>query len=603
MYGQLPKRCKVLSHLIVFASYLALTWNCTYLVAQPLQKTEPPQKAEPPQEAEAPQKAEPTQSGSSKPVDQRPNFLILFADDWGRYASSYAAIDSDPLQSIVRTPNIDRIAQRGAIFRQAFVSAPSCTPCRSALLSGQHFWRTGQGAILQGAVWDPAIPSFPLLLDQAGYHIGETFKVWSPGTPGDAPYGAGKFAYEKSGRKFNDFSENVTAAVQKGEPIEQAKEELLEGIRANFTEFLDARKEDKPFCYWFGPTNTHRQWVAQSGTKLWGFNPDDFVGKLPPFLPDVPTVRQDLADYFGEIAAWDAAVGRLLDELENRQLTDSTYVIISGDHGPPGFPHGKCNLYAYGTSVCLLIAGPAVPPGRSIDDLVSLTDVAPTILESAGIDIPNTMTGRSLRSLLLSDASGRIDPTRDAVFFGRERHVENARADFAPYPQRALRTDEYLYIINFRPDRWPLGDPYGLNESTPPSYDRMRENTRATLPDEDAGPTKAWLVEHRNDPQWKPLFEHAYGKRPREELYDLKSDPHQMNNLAAEEPYQSVRQALETRLLDELKRTGDPRVADQGSYFETPPLAGPLPQNNAATRNGQPRNAQPRNAPSKPKTP
>jgi hypothetical protein len=131
----------------------------------------------------------------------------------------------------------------------------------------------------------------------------------------------------------------------------------------------------------------------------------------------------------------------------------------------------------------------------------------------------------------------------------------------------------------------------------------MRENTRATLPDEDAGPTKAWLVEHRNDPQWKPLFEHAYGKRPREELYDLKSDPHQMNNLAAEEPYQSVRQALETRLLDELKRTGDPRVADQGSYFETPPLAGPLPQNNAATRNGQPRNAQPRNAPSKPKTP
>jgi arylsulfatase A-like enzyme len=291
-------------------------------------------------------------------------------------------------------------------------------------------------------------------------------------------------------------------------------------------------------------------------------------------------------------------VGRLLDELENRLLTDSTYVIICGDHGPPGFPHGKCNLYAYGTSVCLLIAGPAVPPGRSIDDLVSPTDVAPTILESAGIDIPNTMTGRSLRSLLLSDASGRIDPTRDAVFFGRERHVENARADFAPYPQRALRTDEYLYIINFRPDRWPLGDPYGLNESTPPSYERMRENTRATLPDEDAGPTKAWLVEHRNDPQWKPLFEHAYGKRPREELYDLKSDPHQMKNLAAEEPYQSVRKALETRLLDELKRTGDPRVADQGSYFETPPLAGPLPQNNAATRNGQPRNA-----PSKPKTP
>lgn len=592
MHGKQPKRCKILIHPIVLASYLALTWNCTHLVAQSIPN------ARRSQNAQQSQNAEPTQSGSPKPLDQRPNFLILFADDWGRYASSYAAIDSDPLQSIVRTPNIDRIARRGAIFRQAFVSAPSCTPCRSALLSGQHFWRTGQGAILQGAIWDPAIPAFPLLLDQAGYHIGETFKVWGPGTPGDAPYGAGKFAYEKSGRKFNDFSENVTAAVQQGEPVEQAKEELLEGIRANFTEFLNARTGDKPFCYWFGPTNTHRQWVAESGTKLWGFNPDDFVGKLPPFLPDVPTVRQDLADYFGEIAAWDAAVGRLLDELEKRQLLDSTYVIISGDHGPPGFPHGKCNLYSYGTSVCLLIAGPAVPPGRSIDDLVSLTDIAPTILESAGIDIPNTMTGRSLRPLLLSDASGRIDPTRDTVYFGRERHVENARADFAPYPQRALRTDEYLYIMNFRPDRWPLGDPYGLNESTPPSYERIRENTRATLPDEDAGPTKAWLVEHRNDPQWKPLFEHAYGKRPREELYHLKSDPHQMKNLAAEEPYQSIRQTLEKRLLDELKRTGDPRVADQGIYFETPPLAGPLPQNNT-----QPRDTKPRTAPSKPKVP
>lgn len=567
MLGHLPKRCDVLRFFLVLAGYITWVWTSNSLFAMPTEN------------------AQPAPSKSTQRFDQRPNFLILFADDWGRYASSYAAIDSDPLQLLVRTPNIDRIAQRGAIFRQAFVSAPSCTPCRSALLSGQHFWRTGQGAILQGAVWDPAIPAFPLLLDQAGYHIGETFKVWSPGSPGDAPYGAGKFAYEKFGRKFNDFSENVTAAVQKGEPIEQAKEELLEGIRANFTEFLDARADNKPFCYWFGPTNTHRQWVAESGTKLWGFNPDDFAGKLPPFLPDVPTVRQDLADYFGEIAAWDAAVGRLLDELENRQLSESTYVIISGDHGPPGFPHGKCNLYSYGTSVCLLIAGPDIPQGRSIDDLVSLTDVAPTILESAGIEVPKTMTGRSLRPLLLNTASGKLDPTRDAIFIGRERHVENARADFTPYPQRAIRTNDYLYILNFRPDRWPLGDPYGLNESTPPSYERVRENTRATLPDEDAGPTKAWLVEHRNDPQWKPLFEHAYGRRPREELYDLKADPHQMKNLASEEPYQSVRQALEQRLIDELTRTGDPRVVDQGSYFETPPLSGPLPANNAAPRN------------------
>ena len=531
----------------------------------------------------------------------RPNFLILFADDWGRFASAYAAIDPDPLLSLVRTPNIDRIAQRGVLFRHAFVSAPSCTPCRSALLSGQHFWRTGRGSILQGAVWDPTIPAFPLLLDQAGYHIGETFKVWSPGSPGDAPYGAGKFAYEKSGRKFNDFSENVTQAVREGSSVEAAKTELLDGVESNFKEFLKARPDGRPFCYWFGPTNTHRQWIEGSGESLWGFDPKQLQGKLPPFLPDVPTVRQDLADYFGEIAAWDAAVGRLLDELESQQLTESTMIIISGDHGPPGFPHGKCNLYGFGTEVSLMIAGPGIPnkppqtssqsssqsssqhspditkPSyRVIDDLVSLTDIAPTILETAGLAVPQTMTGKSLLPMLQKNDSGKLDPNRDAVFLGRERHVENARADFTPYPQRAIRTDEFLYIINFRPDRWPLGDPYGLMDSTPPSYQQVRENTRATLPDEDAGPTKAWLVEHRNDPQWQPFFQHAYGRRPREELFDLRVDPHQMKNLAADPEYHSVRQSLEQRLLDELTRTGDPRMIDEGSFFETPPMSGPL---------------------------
>ena len=531
----------------------------------------------------------------------RPNFLILFADDWGRFASAYAAIDPDPLLSLVRTPNIDRIAQRGVLFRHAFVSAPSCTPCRSALLSGQHFWRTGRGSILQGAVWDPTIPAFPLLLDQAGYHIGETFKVWSPGSPGDAPYGAGKFAYEKSGRKFNDFSENVTQAVREGSSVEAAKTELLDGVESNFKDFLKARPEGRPFCYWFGPTNTHRQWIEGSGESLWGFDPKQFQGKLPPFLPDVPTVRQDLADYFGEIAAWDAAVGRLLDELESQQLTESTMIIISGDHGPPGFPHGKCNLYGFGTEVSLMIAGPGIPNKplqtsaqtspqsssqhspdlakgsyRVIDDLVSLTDIAPTILETAGLAVPQTMTGKSLLPMLQKNDSGKLDPNRDAVFLGRERHVENARADFTPYPQRAIRTDEFLYIINFRPDRWPLGDPYGLMDSTPPSYQQVRENTRATLPDEDAGPTKAWLVEHRNDPQWQPFFQHAYGRRPREELFDLRVDPHQMKNLAADPEYHSVLQTLEQRLLDELTRTSDPRMIDEGSFFETPPMSGPL---------------------------
>ncbi len=153
----------------------------------------------------------------TKVPPKRPNILFAFADDWGRFASVYSHLDGPGTPNdVIRTPNIDRLASEGVVFRRAFVSAPSCTPCRSALVSGQHFWRTGRGAILRGAVWDGSQPSFPLLLKNSGYHIGETYKVWSPGTPNDGPFGSGKHAYERAGGRFNQFSENVTKLVNQG---------------------------------------------------------------------------------------------------------------------------------------------------------------------------------------------------------------------------------------------------------------------------------------------------------------------------------------------------------------------------------------------------
>lgn len=512
---------------------------------------------------------------------RRPNILFAFADDWGRFAGAYAQLDGPgTINDVVRTPNFDRIAADGVLFRSAFVSAPSCTPCRSALISGQHFWRTGRASILRGAVWDGSQPSFPLLLRDAGYHIGETYKVWSPGTPNDAPFGAGKYAYERAGRRFNQFSQHVTAMVRRGTELEAAKQVLYDEVLANFNAFLADRKEDQPFCYWFGPTNVHRKWVKGSGKELWGINPDDLKGKLPPFLPDVPEVRQDLADYIGEIAAFDAALGLLVKRLEEIGELDNTLIVISGDHGAPGFPHGKCNLYDFGSSVSLAIRWSQVPGGRVVDDLVSLADLAPTFLELGHVEIPKQMTGRSLVSLLKSDRSGQVEPQRDAVFVGRERHVENARADYMPYPQRAIRTHDYLYIVNFRPDRWPLGDPYRLDGDNPPTAEEITENTRVTLPDEDAGPTKAWLVGVRNDPMWKPHFDWVYGRRPRAELYDLKKDRYQSKNVADDPAYAEVRKQLEERLMQELKTTGDPRLVDNGRFYETPPMAGPVNDRN-----------------------
>nr|MDQ3624510.1 sulfatase-like hydrolase/transferase [Verrucomicrobiota bacterium] len=240
----------------------------------------------------------------------RPNILFAFADDWGRHASAYAKLDGPgTVNDLIQTPAFDRVAREGVLFRRAFVSAPSCTPCRSALLSGQHFWRTGRAAILRGAVWDGSNPAYPLMLREAGYHIGKMYKVWGPGTPGDAPYDGQKHAYQKAGGRFNQFSQNATKMVAAGKSVEAAKQELYAEVQANFDAFLAARKPGQPFCFWFGPTNVHRKWTRGSGKALWGLNPDDLKGKMPAFLPDVPEVREDLADYLGEAMAFDAALG------------------------------------------------------------------------------------------------------------------------------------------------------------------------------------------------------------------------------------------------------------------------------------------------------
>jgi arylsulfatase A-like enzyme len=510
---------------------------------------------------------------------ERPNILFFFADDWGRFARIYAEHGRTAgTNGLLKTPNLDRLAKSGVLFRNAHVNAPSCTPCRSSLLSGQHFWRTGRGAILQGAVWDETIPTYPLLLRDAGYHLGKSYKVWSPGSPADAPYGGQQHAFEKSGRAFNNFSENATDLVAKGATAEAARGKLLEEVRGNFRAMLAAKAAGQPFAYWFGPTNTHRAWVRGSGQKLWGLDPDALKGKLPAFLPDVPVVREDLADYLGEVQALDAAMGVLLEELDRAGERSKTLIAISGDHGAPGFPHGKCNLYGFGTGVSLILSGPGIKGGRVVDDMVSLPDLAPTFLEAGGVKPPAVMTGRSLWNVLRSERQGLVDPARTWVVAGRERHVEIARPDYTPYPQRVLRTLDHALIVNFKPERWPLGDHYRLDGKDEPTFDEVAKTTFVTLPDDDAGPTKAWFVGARKSPEWSAQFDKFYGRRPMFELYDLRKDPDEMNNVAEEPAYTAIRKEMTERLFAILRETGDPRMLEDGKYFETPPLAGPLPK-------------------------
>ena len=514
----------------------------------------------------------------SEAATKKPNILFAFVDDWGRQASIYAKVEgAGGINDVAKTPNFDKLAGEGILFTNAYVNAPSCTPCRSAILSGRNFWETGRGAILQGAVWDEKIPTWPLLLRDSGYHIGKSYKVWSPGTPKDAGYGGKAHSFEKAGRNFRVFSQYVSGRMSKGVTMQTAKEELYREARRNFQSFLDKRKKGQPFAYWFGPTNVHRKWIKGSGKKLWGIDPDDLKGKMPAFLPDVHEVRQDLADYLGEIAAFDAGLGLLIEELKKLGEYDNTIIVVSGDHGPPGFPHGKCNLYDFGTRVCLTIAGPGVKGDRVVHDFVGLPDLAPTFLQAGKVDVPMGMSARSLWKTLKSKKKGWVDPSRDAVFTGRERHVYTSRPGYLPYPQRAIRTQDFQFVINFRPDRWPLGDPYLLDTPKEPNFGLLEQQTFVTLADEDAGPTKAWIVTNRKDPKVKPFFDHAYGKRPREELYDMRKDPDQMKNVASDPAYAETLKKLRTRLMNYLRETNDPRLVDDGKFFETPPMSGPVP--------------------------
>jgi arylsulfatase A-like enzyme len=501
------------------------------------------------------------------------NILFCFADDWGRYASCYAVVDGRPsINDVVKTPNVDRLAREGVLFKNAFVNAPSCTPCRSSLLSGRYFFNCGRGAILQGAIWDSAIPSFPLMLKDAGYQIGKSYKVWSPGTPADAPIGGQEYAYEQAGRLPNNFSEEATRMVGEGLSVTEAREKILAQVRGNFDAFLADRQPGQPWLYFFGPTVTHRVWIKGSGKKLWGIEPDSLQGKLPKFLPDVPEVREDVADYLGECQAFDAYIGVLLKRLEEVGELDKTLVVASGDHGMPGVPSGKCNLYDHGVAVSLVARVPGGKGGRVVDDFVRLPDLAPTFMEVGGAKPPAGLYGRSLLPILQSDKAGQVDPERTWVVTGRERHVGRAREGNLPYPMRALRTPQFVYVRNFAADRWPMGSPGATADAASRGGQSLENNTFLAFADMDASPTKAWLIQHKDDSQWKGHYDFAFGKRPAEELYDISKDPDQVNNVAADPAYAKPKQELSQRLMKLLTDAGDPRVTGDGQTFDRPPF-------------------------------
>ncbi|MGK7395648.1 MAG: sulfatase family protein [Candidatus Cyclobacteriaceae bacterium M3_2C_046] len=458
-----------------------------------------------------------------------PNILFCLSDDQSWAHTSFAGAAQ------LHTPGFDRVAANGIYFENAYTAAPSCAPSRAAILTGQEIYRLKEGGLLFGALPDE-FPVFPQILKKAGYQIGYTGKGYAPAR------------FDLEGYWQDPLKQNYDSIKLDPPPgIYQVD------YAANFRTFLE-KNRGEPFFFWYGAIEPHREYAEGIG-KEHGKSLDHV--NVPGFLPDSPQTRKDVADYYFEIEWFDQHLQQMLNMLEEFGYLENTMVVVASDNGMP-FPRAKATLYDYGTHMPLAISWPAqTPKGRQVKDFVSFTDFAPTFLELAGLDVPEQMTGRSFSNILFTDKEGQVDPDRNQVITAIERHTY-ARRGGLPYPSRAIRQGDWVYIRNFEPNRWPAGGP------------DFKSPHQGIYGDIDRGLSRSYLLENKEKEQVKPYFQLAFGKRPADELYNLKDDPFQLNNLAEGPNHQEQLDQLKSALMIYLEKTNDPRTAGDAPWDDYP---------------------------------
>lgn len=449
----------------------------------------------------------------------RPNILFIIFDDWGwQHAGAYGC-------DWVKTPNFDRVAREGILFKHAFTSNPKCSPCRATILTGRNSWQLEEASCHNG-LFPSKFAVYPDLLEKSGYSVGLTGKGWGPGD-----YKSTGWQRNPAGPSFDELKQTPPASgINKND------------YPGNFAAFLKQRPKDKPFCFWMGFTEPHRAYELNSGVRL-GKKLADVT--VPDYLPDNEVIRGDLADYSIEVEWGDTQVGRALKILEDAGELDNTLVIVTSDHGMP-FPRVKGQIFEDGFHLPMAMRwGKGIKPGRVVEDFVNVRDLAPTYLELAGVEKHPQMTGSSLAAILRSDQSGWIEPDRQIMLAGKERHDIGRPNDWG-YPVRAIRTKDFLYVHNFNPERWPAGNPETDFGNCDPS------------------PTKEWLkAEHGK------FYDLAFGYRSEETLYRLSDDPGCVKDLARDPALQQTKKELADKLDAMLKAEQDPRALGNGAIFDT----------------------------------
>lgn len=472
----------------------------------------------------------------------KPNILFVISDDQSYpHASIYG-------EKWVKTPAFDRVAREGVLFTNAFAASPGCSPSRAAILSGMNDWQI-EDAGTHASEFPLDYTVFPDILEEMGYKVGYTGKGWGPGN------------WKISGRKRNPAGEAYND--RKTDPLTTGMS--TNDYAENFYDFLAEKKEDQPFYFWFGAHEPHRGFERGSGIQA-GKEIEEVT--VPSFLPDVSMIRNDLLNYALEIEWFDKHLATMLEKLEEIGELENTLIVITSDNGM-AFPGAKANTYEYGIHVPLAIMwGDRIKGERIVDDLISLIDIAPTFLEAAtgagfaDISEKYPMEGKSLMNLLMDNEAAASAPLRKAVFASRERH-SSSRWKNLSYPQRAIRTEDFLYIRNFKPERWPAGAPQKFES------DGTLGTEHGGYYDIDSSPTFDFILKHRNDSKIQPFFELAVGKRPAEELYDIKNDPYCLKNLTEDKNFEEELLEHRRALGSYLMQTNDPRVTGNGDIYES----------------------------------
>ncbi len=443
-------------------------------------------------------------NAQTAPAKDRPNILWFVVDDMSPNFSCYG-------EQLIQTPHVDRLAREGTKFTHAFVTAPVCSPCRSALITGMyqtsigaHHHRGGRGT---EKIHLPAdVVPVPILFQQAGYYtcIGDGL----PAGAGRAGLGKTDYNFEWDAKMYDGSD---WAGRKPGQPFFMQVQLAGGKLRG-------------------GQDESAKKLSARAARELGGAT---FPGAvtLPPYYPRDPVLLRDWAAYLDAVRFTDEHVGKVIARLEQEGLLANTLVIFMTDHGI-SHARGKQFLYDEGTHIPFVVRGPGIPQGRVRGDLIEHMDMAAISLAAAGLPIPKTMQAK--------DVFAKSYQPRTAVFAARDRCDETVER------LRSVRTDRFLYIRNFYPQRPHL---------QPNAYKDGKSIVQTLRSLHTAGQLEALSEQLLFSPM-----------RPAEEFYEWTADPFQVQNLATDPQHAPTLAALRTRLDRWMKETNDPGSESDRMY-------------------------------------